>query len=41
MPGKAEILTGVTEAATSSVEASRFCDDTRDDEDGNQRIQNQ
>src|SRR5215831_1723028 len=41
MPGKAEILTGVTEATTSNIQASCFGDDTRDDEDGNQRVQNQ
>ena len=41
MPGKAEILTGVTETTTGYIETSHFGDDTRDDEDGNQRVQNQ
>ena len=38
MPGKAEILTGVTETTTGNIETSHFGDDTRDDEDGNQRV---
>ena len=41
MPGKAEILASMTETATSDIEAPRFCDDTRNDKDGNQRVQNQ
>ena len=41
MPGKAEILASVTEAAASDVETARFGDDTRDDKDGNQRGENQ
>ena len=41
MTAEAPILTGVTETTTSDIEASCFGDDTRDDEDGNQRVQNQ
>ena len=41
MIGEAPVLTGVAETATSNVEPARFGDDARDDEDGNQRVQNQ
>ena len=41
MPGKAEILASVTETTTTDIEASRLCDDTRDDKDRNQRVQDQ
>ena len=41
MTEEAEVFAGVTEAATGDIEASNFCDNARDDEDGTERGQNQ
>jgi hypothetical protein len=41
MAGKAPVLAGVTEAATSDVESTKFCDNARGDEEEGESTQNE